>query len=127
MAPQPADLAELSKLLKVRANGKRLLVAIAGAPGSGKSTIAGQLARRLNDGVPGTATVLPMDGFHYDDGLLDALGRRARKGAPDTFDVAGLRHLLGRLRANAEDAIAVPVFLIGSKVTFDPPTITPTL
>jgi pantothenate kinase len=35
---------------------------------------------------------------------------RARKGAPETFDVGGLEHLLGRLRNNSEPEIAVPVF-----------------
>lgn len=51
-----------------------------------------------------------MDGYHYDDMLLDRLGRRARKGAPDTFDVGGYAHMLKRLRENAEEAVAVPVF-----------------
>jgi pantothenate kinase len=49
-----------------------------------------------------------MDGFHYDDAILIARGHRARKGAPETFDVAGYRHLLTRLRV--EDEVAIPVF-----------------
>ena len=49
-----------------------------------------------------------MDGFHYDDAVLIARGARARKGAPDTFDVAGFRHLLTRLRS--EDEVAIPLF-----------------
>ncbi|MDP9136621.1 MAG: nucleoside/nucleotide kinase family protein [Pseudomonadota bacterium] len=110
MAPTPIDLRGLAGLLTARAHGKRVVMAIAGAPGSGKSTFANELAMLLNAGSRGSASVLPMDGFHYDDMLLDSLGRRARKGAPDTFDVAGFRNLLGRLRENCEDAIAVPVF-----------------
>ena len=51
-----------------------------------------------------------MDGFHLDDRILDARGWRPRKGAPHTFDVAGLAALLDRLRANTEDEIAFPVF-----------------
>jgi pantothenate kinase len=51
-----------------------------------------------------------MDGYHFDDLLLDARGWRPRKGAPHTFDVGGLRAMLERLRANEEDEIAVPVF-----------------
>jgi pantothenate kinase len=35
---------------------------------------------------------------------------RARKGAPETFDVLGLVHMLDRLRRNQDDEIAVPVF-----------------
>ena len=55
-----------------------------------------------------TAKVVPMDGFHYDDAVLEARGLRARKGAPDTFDVSGFTHLLNRLRVEAE--VAIPVF-----------------
>ncbi|GGH12800.1 nucleoside triphosphate hydrolase [Alsobacter metallidurans] len=88
----------------------RVIVALAGAPGSGKSTLAEQIAERLNASKPGFAAVLPMDGFHFDDSVLDAAGLRPRKGAPDTFDVGGLRHTLQRLRARDEDVVAVPVF-----------------
>lgn len=88
----------------------RALVAIVGAPGSGKSTLADQLARYLNRGNAGRAALLAMDGFHYDDAVLEPRGLRPRKGAPETFDVAGLCHLLNRLRANREAEIAVPVF-----------------
>ncbi len=91
-------------------SGPRALVAIIGAPGSGKSTLADRLARALNRAAPGSAALLAMDGFHYDDAVLEARGLRARKGAPDTFDVAGLYHLLGRLRANTEPEVAVPAF-----------------
>jgi pantothenate kinase len=42
--------------------------------------------------------------------VLVPRGLRPRKGAPDTFDVAGFSHMLGRLRQNREREIAVPVF-----------------
>ncbi len=42
--------------------------------------------------------------------MLNAIGRRPYKGAPDTFDVHGLRHMLLRLKANEDDTVAVPVF-----------------
>lgn len=89
-------------------NGRpRLLVAIAGAPGSGKSTLAAEVARRLNaQRVP--AEVVPMDGFHLDNAVLDARGLRARKGAPETFDSAGFLHLIRRLRAGGE--VIAPLF-----------------
>jgi pantothenate kinase len=103
------DIETLAKLLFARKEAK-LLVAIAGAPGSGKSTVAAKLEALLNADAPRTAAILPMDGFHYDDILLNALDRRARKGAPDTFDVGGLRHILQRLRNNDETTVAVPVF-----------------
>lgn len=78
--------------------GRRALLGIAGSPGSGKTTLAERLVRELNgDGSPWVAHV-PMDGFHLADIELDRLGRRDRKGAPDTFDAAGYAALLGRLR-----------------------------
>lgn len=90
--------------------GRRVLCAIAGAPASGKSTVAEALVERLNAHEPGAAALLPMDGFHYDDLYLRPAGLRPRKGAPETFDVGGFRHMLMRLRANDEAAVAVPVF-----------------
>jgi pantothenate kinase len=38
------------------------------------------------------------------------LGRRDRKGAPDTFDVYGYAALLARLRANREPVVYAPLF-----------------
>ncbi|WP_201742223.1 nucleoside/nucleotide kinase family protein [Mangrovicoccus ximenensis] len=86
------------------------LIAVAGAPGSGKSRLAEFLAEGLNAGCPGRAEVVPMDGFHYDDAVLAARGLLPRKGSPETFDVAGFDHLLARLRANDEPEVAIPVF-----------------
>ena len=106
----PIDLDALARLLAARAGAGRSITAIAGAPGSGKSTLAERLMAGLDEVEPGTAAVLPMDGYHYDDGVLAARGLKARKGAPDTFDVGGLSHMLGRLKRNDEDEVAVPVF-----------------
>jgi pantothenate kinase len=88
----------------------RVICAIAGAPGSGKSTLAEALVGHLNAREAGSAALLPMDGFHYDDLHLVPAGLRPRKGAPETFDVGGLRHTLIRLRARDEETVAVPVF-----------------
>jgi len=89
---------------------ERAVIAIAGPPGSGKSTTAAWIADELNSAERGSAAVLGMDGFHFDDLVLTERGWRARKGAPETFDVAGLEHLLIRLRNNSEQEIAIPVF-----------------
>ncbi|GAB4359580.1 MAG: nucleoside triphosphate hydrolase [Oricola sp.] len=110
MAAKDIQLPELAELLIARAGAGRIVAAIAGAPGSGKSTLAANLVARIEAAAPGLAAILPMDGYHFDDMLLEKMGRRARKGAPDTFDVGGYRHMLQRLRDNLEDAIAVPVF-----------------
>lgn len=85
----------------------RVLTAVVGAPGSGKSTLAAELSRRLNlQKCP--AVVVPMDGFHLDNAVLDARGLRPRKGAPETLDVAGFIYLVRRLRNNVE--VFAPTF-----------------
>ncbi|WP_329223204.1 nucleoside/nucleotide kinase family protein [Streptomyces sp. NBC_01485] len=81
---------------------RRALLGIAGSPGAGKTTLAERLVRELNGaGEPWVAHV-PMDGFHLADVELDRLGRRGRKGAPDTFDAAGYAALLRRLREESD-------------------------
>lgn len=85
----------------------RTLLGIAGAPGAGKSTLCAALERALGEGV---VVVVGMDGYHLDDGVLEALGRRRRKGAPDTFDVDGYVCLLERLRRAREDVTYAPRF-----------------
>lgn len=90
--------------------GERKILAIAGAPGSGKSTLVETLANTLSASYPGCSAVLPMDGFHFDDEVLVPRGWRDRKGAPHTFDVGGLKSVLMRLRNNEEEYVAVPRF-----------------
>ena len=102
----------LEKLVKemARLDGARILVAIAGPPGVGKSTFAEDLRHQLNQTADGICEILPMDGYHYDDIYLEQQNIRNRKGAPFTFDVGGLRAMLSRLKTNAESEISVPVF-----------------
>ncbi|MBO0663106.1 nucleoside/nucleotide kinase family protein [Jiella sp. MQZ9-1] len=89
---------------------RRKIVAVAGAPGAGKSTLADWLVDAINARQAGSAAVLPMDGYHYDDRVLEARGDRPRKGAPHTFDVDGLAVTLARLAADDGRDVAVPVF-----------------
>ncbi len=100
------EISALAALLKRKASGKtRFMIGIAGPPASGKSTLAEQLREALGE----NAVVVPMDGFHFDDAILNARGHRTRKGAPHTYDVAGFEVLLKRIKAREPD-IAIPVF-----------------
>ena len=100
----PTELVERARTLM--SQGRRCLLGIAGTPGSGKSTVAQLLAEALGE----QAMVVPMDGFHLANVQLARLGRQARKGAPDTFDVDGYRALLERLRRPVSGEIVYAPF-----------------
>ncbi len=110
---------------------QRLIVAIAGAPGSGKSTLAAEICQRLNqDAAPSErlrsarrdfdpepvetvspqAVVVPMDGFHLDNAILEERGQIAVKGSPQTFDVDGFASLVRRLAESNPAPVYIPVF-----------------
>lgn len=85
----------------------RRLVAVTGPPASGKSTLAAALAARLTTQGE-AAEVVPMDGFHLDDRLLQIDGTQNRKGAPNTFDAHGFVRLIQALQA--PEPVIFPVF-----------------
>ncbi len=89
-------------------SAKRFLIAIAGPPGAGKSTMADNLANGLKARGE-TAAVLPMDGFHMDNAVLVERGLLARKGIPETFDVRGFLDIVRAVRP-ADQEVLVPVF-----------------
>jgi fructokinase len=85
----------------------RRIVAMAGPPGAGKSTLAERTVSAL--AARGHAVVLmPMDGYHLDNRLLEPRGLLPRKGAPETFDFAGFATALRRVRE--ERSVILPVF-----------------
>ncbi|MFG1950160.1 nucleoside/nucleotide kinase family protein [Micromonospora sp. NPDC048830] len=86
--------------------GPRQLLGIAGTPGAGKST----LAERVVAAVGPAARLVPMDGFHLAQAELCRLGRDARKGAVDTFDVVGYVALLRRLHQPEPTSVWAPEF-----------------
>lgn len=88
-------------------SGRRVLLGVAGSPGSGKSTFSACLADALG---PEWALVVPMDGFHLGNAIIDGTPLRQRKGAPDTFDVGGYLSLLQRLALRDEEVVYAPDF-----------------
>jgi pantothenate kinase len=103
-SPSLADLVDRAR--RLAAGPARRVLGLAGAPGAGKSTLAAQLVASLGP----LAVLVPMDGFHLSNAELERLGRRHRKGAPDTFDAAGYVALLGRLRSAGPQAVYAPAF-----------------
>ncbi len=91
---------------RLTVSGSRRLLGIVGPPGGGKSTLAQAVVERL---AP-LACYVPMDGFHLSNAELLRLGRRDRKGAPDTFDAAGYVALLRRIRAGEPHTVYAPAF-----------------
>jgi pantothenate kinase len=96
-------LDQINAALVAQQGAGRLMVAIAGPPGAGKSTLAEGLAAQLD-----AAVVVPMDGFHLDNRVLEARGLLDRKGAPETFDVSGFTSLIKRLQVEVD--VVIPVF-----------------
>jgi pantothenate kinase len=110
---------------------RRVLVVVAGPPGSGKTTIATQIVGLLNGEVsrvvgnekesPSSFAVsVSVDGFHYTREYLDTWPNRdeayLRRGAPWTFDVDGIVRLARLLQnsaavsVEARDVVKAPSF-----------------
>ena len=89
-------------------SSSRKIIAISGPPASGKSTVAEAVVASLTT-MEKTAALVPMDGFHLDNAVLERAGTLARKGAPETFDADGFVHLISRI-ANGTEAVYAPVF-----------------
>ena len=60
---------------------ERQLLAVAGPPTAGKSTLAAELTQRVAE-AGRTAVCVPQDGFHLDNRVLAVRGLMAVKGRP---------------------------------------------
>lgn len=89
------------------AGGGRAILAVAGPPGAGKSTLVAGLVAALG---AGRAVAVPLDGFHLADEELRRLGRADRKGAADTFDGYGYLALIRRVHAADDPMVYAPRF-----------------
>ena len=87
--------------------GPRTLVAVAGPPGAGKSSVSKALRDALQ-AAGRSAAVVPMDGFHLDNRLLAERGLLARKGAPQSFDADGFVALVQRAAQGGD--LVYPLF-----------------
>ena len=95
---------------------ERILIALAGPPGSGKTTIAANVVRMLTQGLNSPKTVaVSVDGFHLPLAALRELPNAdealARRGAPWTFDAKSAVEMVRELSTSAgSKAVAVPTF-----------------
>jgi len=108
-SPTPQELTVTDLVARARSlagQPGRTILGIAGAPGSGKSTVAAELVQQLGS----DAVLVPMDGFHLANEVLRGLGRQQSKGAPDTFDAGGYVALLRRLSGQLDDTVYAPAF-----------------
>ncbi|HZX03701.1 nucleoside/nucleotide kinase family protein [Kribbella sp.] len=101
--------AAYERAVELATRGRRQLLGITGAPAAGKSTYAEQLAAKLSaDGH--RVALVPMDGYHLAQSVLEDLGLADVKGAPHTFDGLGFVALLRRLKTSPDEQIWAPRF-----------------
>ncbi len=98
MPDRLCDYAGLLGAVEARSNTVQppLIVAIAGPPATGKSTLAERLTEDLR-AAGHIAVHCPMDGFHKPNTQLDAEGLRRVKGRIDTFDATAFAQAVARL------------------------------
>ena len=99
---------KIINFIKEKSKNKKTFVGIVGAPCSGKSTISKQLIKILNKDS-NIASLLSMDGFHYDNKILKNKNMLDKKGSYKSFDVIGFLSCIKVLK-QAKYNISVPIF-----------------
>lgn len=95
---------DLATKIRDSAENKQTLrmIGFAGAPGAGKSEAVSMMLDFLKDDMLGAsplvAGIIPMDGFHKSNAVLQRENLRDLKGVPDSFDVVGFLMTLDRAR-----------------------------
>lgn len=110
MAPDAAFVSLLQTIRRWLRPGQTLLVGMIGLPGAGKSTLAGQIARALDE--------IRAETVSLDDFYLTREQRMARglpfRGPPGTHDLELLERFLTDVRRR-ESQIEIPVFDRGTE------------
>lgn len=96
---------EIASLLQ--GSKPRTMIGIVGKPGAGKSTVVTEIQKQFS---AEEVAIIPMDGYHFSNEELIKLGRRERKGAPDTFDVEGFISLITRVKNEIDKEHTFPIF-----------------
>ena len=108
LTPQQALSRLVPHILSMQSQAHhRIAIGIAGGPGVGKSTLAAELVTMINATHPGSAALVPMDGFHIRHDKLEAMGQVEFKGAPHTFEGAEFVGFLHHLK-QASEAVSGP-------------------
>jgi type I pantothenate kinase len=103
-----AIYAPFSRLLRRQVRkGTTYLIGVAGAVSVGKSTTAKLLRDLLADDLE--VGLISTDGFLFPNSQLAALGLSARKGCPESYDVARLVRFLHELKSGQPD-VSAPVY-----------------
>ena len=110
--------AELLETLSNSPDRSRYFLGITGGPAAGKSVLAENLSDEINIRTgDDLAAVIPMDGFHLPNNVLEERGLIQSKGAPETFDVDSFVELISQLHEFPDQNIMCPAY---DRRTHDP-------